>query len=98
MKHRLNTIFKEFNSLAPSNIDHLKLTSTVRTTRNSHPNNLTRTTVNKDCYKYSLYPYTIPEWNLLPSDMKDSDNLDYFKDQLDTIDLIDIAKKAHTEN
>ena len=34
---------------------------------------------NKNCYKYSFIPRTIPEWNLLPSSIIDIQNKDTFK-------------------
>ncbi|XP_072021558.1 uncharacterized protein [Amphiura filiformis] len=97
-KARLTIIFKEFNSLAPSNIINRKFTpqdQNGRSTRNNHPNNLKRINVNKDCYKHALYPYTIPEWNLLPAEVKSTENLKHFRSQLDNIDHEELSKKAH---
>ena len=99
LKARLTIIFKELNQLAPSNIDHLRQPIDAqlnnRHSRNDHPNNLKRLSINKDCYRLALYPYTVPEWNLLPADMKDTTSLDYFKTRLDAIDLEILTKKAH---
>ena len=101
LKARLIIIFKELNQLAPSNIDHLRQPADAplnnRQSRNDHPNNLERLSINKDCYRLALYPYTctVPEWNLLPADMKDTTSLDYFKTRLDAIDLEILTKRAH---
>ena len=99
LKVRLISIFKELNHLAPSNIDHLKLpsdpTTTNRHSRSYHPQNLQRITVNKDCYKFSLYPYTIPEWNSLPANVKEAPTLSQFKIRLGAIDLDNLSTKAH---
>ena len=32
-----------------------------------------------DCFKYSFFPRTIPEWNRLPLDVIHADSLDSFK-------------------
>ena len=39
--------------------------------------------------------HTVPEWNLLPADMKETTSADYFENRLDAIDLEDLSKKAH---
>ena len=36
----------------------------------------------KDCFKYSFFPRTIPEWNQLPLDVIHADSLDSFKNLL----------------
>ena len=99
IKSRLAIIFKELNHLAPSYIDLLRtkreVTGHNRQPRNDHPNNLKRIIFSKNCYKYSLYWYTIPEWNLLPVDIKGSSDLIYFKTKIETINVEYIAKKAH---
>ena len=98
MKARLILLFKESTGIAPTNVDHLKQTSGGSldgSTRNYHPNNYKRITVNKNCYKLSLYPFTIPEWNLLPADMKSTDDLTYFKTRLNDLDLEVLLAKAH---
>ena len=35
-----------------------------------------------DCFKYSFFPRTIPEWNQLPLDVIHADSLDSFKNLL----------------
>ncbi|KAJ8044505.1 hypothetical protein HOLleu_07270 [Holothuria leucospilota] len=39
-------------------------------TRNTHTMNYIIPSANKDCYRYSLYPRTIPLWNHLPPELK----------------------------
>ena len=48
-------------------------------TRQSHELNYKQIRPNKYCYKYSLYPRTIPLWNKLPPAGKSAPNLDSFK-------------------
>ena len=49
---------------------------------------------NKDCLKYSLYPRTIPEWNLLPDDFKTAPDLDKFKTMLASLDVESLVQQA----
>ena len=80
---RLITIYKETHNLIPSNISHLlarnNATSARPATRQSHELNYKQIRPNKDCYKYSLHPRTIPQWNKLPPAVKSAPNLDSFK-------------------
>ena len=50
---------------------------------------------NKDCYKYSLYPRTLPEWNLLPEEIRSTPDLNTFKSALDGINMREIVNRAH---
>ena len=80
---RLITIYKETHNLIPSNISHLLARNNAilarPATRQSHELNYKQIRPNKDCYKYSLYPRTIPLWNKLPPAGKSALNLDSFK-------------------
>ena len=52
----------------------------------------------KDCYKYSLYPRTFPEWNCLPGHVRDAPHLGTFKDNLQSVNMDKIIEKAHFKN
>lgn len=79
-KARLISLYKEVHHLTPSNIDHLKLNPQMKyNTRQSHDLNLAITHTNKNCYKYSLYPRTIPTWNSLPDSTKSAPDVENFK-------------------
>ncbi|KAJ8034932.1 hypothetical protein HOLleu_04587 [Holothuria leucospilota] len=54
-------------------------------------------TTNKDCYRYSLYPRTIPEWNLLDLDTRIAPDVNSFKEKLDCLDIKALSAKAHFE-
>ena len=99
-KSRLTTIYKETHGLIPSNIKsflrptqsemHLK-------TRQSGNLNYNFITTNKNCYRYSLYPKTIPEWNLLDVDIRTSPDIKSFQGKLDCLDIKALSSKAHYE-
>ena len=48
-------------------------------TRQSHTNCYRLIQTNKDTYKYSFYPRTISQWNLLPPNITSADTLEGFK-------------------
>ena len=52
-------------------------------------------TTNQDCYRLSLYAYTILEWNLLDSDIRTAPDLAMFKNRLDAVDIKTLKTKAH---
>ena len=52
-------------------------------------------TTNKDCYRHSLYPKTIPEWNQLSTDIRSSPDVKTFKAALDSINIRELTSKAH---
>ena len=49
--------------------EHLILNSEKRT-RNSHAFKYRMPKVSKDVFKFSFFPRSITEWNLLPADLK----------------------------
>ena len=83
---RLIFLFKEIHNITPCNINQItsKASSrpTTRITRQSHDLNFNIIRANKDCYKYSLYPRTIVEWNSLSPSTKSAPDLAAFKKQL----------------
>lgn len=98
IKFRLTSIFKETHGLIPSNItNYLQTSESFRHHRTRQTGELKYNpiTTNKDCFRHSLYPRTIPEWNLLDLDIRNSTSLSSFKSKLDSVDLDKISAKAH---
>ena len=48
-----------------------------------------------DCYRHSLYPKTIPEWNLLDDETRIVRSIKSFKTKLDSLDIVNLVAKAH---
>ena len=94
-KCRLITIYKEAHGLIPSNIDHLRHKKFYQSHRLHGQHSFIHPAFNKDCFKYSLYPRSIPEWNLLPDGTKMAPDLLTFKTVLNTINVRDLVSKAH---
>lgn len=78
-KTRLVTIYKETHGIIPSNIHHLKADQSKPTTRSTHILNYKVPQSQKDCYRFSLYPRTIPQWNSLPPELKTAPDTHSFK-------------------
>ena len=51
-------------------------------TRHSNPHGFQHIHTNKDTYKFSFYPRTIIQWNMLPAHIVSIDKLDAFKEQV----------------
>ena len=75
---RLTMFFKATNGLAVCDLPQDVRISTGRT-RSSHPLQYTIPPSHTDTYKYSYYPRTLRVWNLLPSHVVSSENVDTFK-------------------
>jgi hypothetical protein len=86
---RLQVIYKETHGLIPNNIRPLLINQGKRpNTRRSTGNHIYKHVhANKDCYQKSLYPKTIPAWNMLPNEARCAPTLQNFKDQLATINV-----------
>ena len=82
-KARLITLYKETHGLTPSNVSHLQTGNTTYRTRDTNAINYIVPSTNKDCYKYSLYPHTIPLWNKLPPELKSAPSVLSFKQLLE---------------
>ena len=77
---RLTVLHKETHSKIPSNIHHLLVENGCKPqTRQHHSLNYNTIQSNKDCYRYSLYPRTIPIWNSLSPSVKSATNTCNFK-------------------
>ncbi|XP_072048856.1 uncharacterized protein [Amphiura filiformis] len=97
-KLRLTTIYKETHGYIPSNIkSHLRDTnsSSQPRTRQSGALSYNIITTNKDCYRYSLYPKTIREWNQLDHNLRIAPDVKTFKTNLETINIKTLTSKAH---
>ena len=51
-------------------------------TRHSNPHGFQQIHTSKDTYKFSFYPCTIVQWNMLPAHLVSIDKLDAFKEQV----------------
>jgi hypothetical protein len=94
-KSRLITIYKESRGLLPNNIDQFRYKNTRQLRQLNDQYSYNKPRFNKDCYKFSLYPRTIPEWNLLPTTSKMAPDLNNFKSSLDSLDVNNLVKRAH---
>lgn len=99
---RLQLIYKESHGLIPSNINHLLFKadadhqiSRPRTRLSNGHFTYSHISSNKNCYQKSLYPRTIPEWNLLPDSLRCAPTIQSFKTKLITVDVDIIASRAH---
>lgn len=55
----------------------------------------TRIRANQNSDLQSLYPWTIPEWNILPNTTRCAPTMSLFKSQLDNLDMDHLTKLAH---
>ena len=88
-KARLITIYKETHKFTPPNITHhlARNNSAKPTTRQTHELNYNIIRPNKDCYKFSLYPRTIPKWNALSSTIKTAPDVATFKNLISSTEI-----------
>ena len=82
-KARLVTLYKETHGITPRNVLNLTTDCTLPATRSSHILNYRIPQAQKDCYRFSLYPRTIPLWNRLPPELKSAPSVLSFKQLLD---------------
>ena len=96
-KARLCLVYKETSGLIPSNISHLLNSEAPiqRTRQSSCHLTYTRIRANKNGYLHSLYPRTIPEWNILPEGLRMAPSLNSFRSGLDGIDIGQLIARAH---
>ena len=98
-KSRLTSVYKETHGLTPNNIKEYLNSCTGTTTRSSSSQHTYKQIrAHKDCYRFSLYPKTLPEWNLLPQDIRTAPDLKSFKAALDSINIHQATEKAHYNN
>ncbi|KAJ8042793.1 RNA-directed DNA polymerase from mobile element jockey [Holothuria leucospilota] len=68
-KARLGLLALPMNNLQPVR----------RPYRHNHSNSFLHIPTNKDCYKYSFFPRTVRDWNLLPQNITDLEDPKQFK-------------------
>ena len=80
LKTRLIMFYKIVHNLIaiPSDI----LIPTDSRTRQHHAYTYRHLQASKDSYKHSFFPYTIVQWNILPSSVVNSPSVDIFREQL----------------
>ena len=95
---RLSLLYKSVHHKVAINSDHLRHTPSTRTgmhTRTTETISFLRDSANKDCFKYSFFPRTTAEWNLLPVSVREAPSLTVFKDSLRKLNLLSIKNRAH---
>ena len=82
-KARLTTLYKIKNNLvAISNPD---LQKPARRTRTSHADSFVQISTTRDFRKFSFFPRTITDWNLLPREVASSNTLEIFNERLNSL-------------
>ena len=97
---RLTFIYKSIHKLIAVDTEPYQ-TKPMRegiSTRKHSSVSFIKPTINKDCYKYSLFPRTFAEWNCLPTQVRDAPTLGTFKNNLKSINMGTIIQKAHYKN
>lgn len=84
LKFIFNLLNNNFN-LDYSNYLHF---NTSRPTRNKHCKSFTEIRCRTDCFKYSCFPRTIHEWNLLPQEIVSTDCVLSFTAKLKESDVV----------
>ena len=92
---RLTLMYKIINKLVDVDIKNTSLQLLNTETRRSLPLTYQNLRPNKNCYKYSFFSRTIPEWNSLPVSVRTSNSLNIFKSELNRLNLLDLTAKSH---
>jgi len=71
--------YKIINNFLPH---YLPTPSQITTTRSRNDMKFLHYQPTIDCFKYSFFPHTIPEWNNLPSEIVHVDQLDCFRSSI----------------
>ena len=79
---RIILLYKIINHIIQIPINYYPIPSPVTTTRSRNDMKFLHYQPTVDCFKYSFFPRTIPEWNQLPVDVIHADSLDCFKNLL----------------
>ena len=75
-------LYKIINHIIQIPPNYFPTPSPVITNRSSNNMKFLHYQSTINCFKYSFFPRTIPEWNRLPSDIVHADSLDSFKNLL----------------
>ena len=81
---RLSLFYKGNHNLAAISIPNYFSPQINTITRQYHPLKRIQPSTKTNPYKFSFFPRTIVQWNKLPSDILDSDNLNSFKANLNS--------------
>ena len=79
---RLTLMYKIINKLVNIDTTNTPLQLLNTQTRRSLPVSYQKLRPNKNCYKYSFFSHTIPEWDSLPVSVRTSNSLNIFKSKL----------------
>ena len=91
---RLSLMYKIVHGLSEVQLPNLM--RKTRTTRSASGKGFRNVRSNKDCYRSSFLPRTIPEWNNLPDKIRNAPSLDSFKNLLtDQINIKDLVQSSH---
>ena len=82
-KNRLSLMYKLSHNLVDVNTEQHLIPNSEMRTRKSHSLKYRIPKVSKDIFKFSFFPRSISEWNLLPSELVNSQSLNEFKSKLD---------------
>ena len=78
-KNRLTLMYKLSHNLVDITIEEHLILNSEKRTRNSHAFKYRMPKVSKDVFKFSFFPRSITEWNLLPADLVNCKSLSDFK-------------------
>ena len=81
-KNRLTLMYKLSHNLVDINTEEHLIPNSEKRTRNSHAFKYRMPKVSKDVFKFSFFPRSITEWNLLPADLVNCKSLSDFKSNL----------------
>ena len=91
---RLSLMYKIVHGLSEVQLPNLM--RKTRTTRSASGKGFRNERNNKNCYRSSFLPRTIPEWNNLPDKIRNAPSLDSFKNLLtDQINIKDLLQSSH---
>ena len=79
---RLTLLFKLLHNFLVISPEYLPVLSPVTTTRANHDFKFLHYQTSIDCYKFSFFPRTVPEWNALPPYIVNEQTLNSFKNSL----------------
>ena len=92
---RLTTMYKITNNLLDINPNQYLMPGHSQT-RSNHPHKYRQISTSHNYYKYSVFPQTIAQWNILPSSVFAHNSLDTFNGALQDINLT-IAPFRHLQ-
>ena len=79
---RLTLLYKSLNNIVSIPPTYLPVPTPLSSTRSNHGQKFLHYHTSVDCYKFSFFPRTVPEWNDLPARIVQSNSLDTFKEYL----------------